>query len=228
MGTKLDFVILGLDCESAQQLWNAALSELGRLDGMLDRFKPSSEVSRINASPNPLEFPRSREMETVLTLCSEYRSATGGLFDVRAGGEYDFGGFAKGYFLKKCLEMLRGASVRDAFINFGNSTILGLGRNPAGESWSVDLIDPYSGLALDRIILEDGTLSTSGNTPGYSGHTINPHTGKGVEDRRLVTAVSADPLQAEVLSTALMAGGPGSLPMLSEAFPSASLRIHSL
>ena len=70
MGTKLDFVILGLDCESAQQLWNAALSELGRLDGMLDRFKPSSEVSRINASPNPLEVPWSREMETVLTLCS--------------------------------------------------------------------------------------------------------------------------------------------------------------
>lgn len=226
MGTKLDFVILDIDIGPAQEIWNSALKELRTLESMLDRFNPLSEVSAINASQGKAKA--GGELSSIISLCGDYRSKTGGLFDIRVGGELDFGGFAKGYFIQKCLAILRDAAVTDAFVNFGNSTILGLGKSPAGESWAVDIIDPYSGNPLDRIILDDATLSTSGNTPLYSGHTIDPRTGKGVEERRLVAAVSPDPLEAEVLSTTVMAGGPDSVPALREAFPNTRLKTYSL
>lgn len=228
MGTKLDFVTLGTGSGPAQELWDSVLVELRTLESILDRFNPSGEVFRLDASLSAATFRKSRELEKVISLCEDYRIRTGGLFDVRAGGKYDFGGFAKGYFLKKCLEMLRKAGVGDAFVNFGNSTILGLGKNPAGEPWSVDLMDPYSGNPVKRIVLEDAALSTSGNTPGYSGHTIDPRTGLGVSDHRLAVALGSDPLDSEVLSTAAMAGGPGSLPVLREAFPFTRIEIHTL
>ncbi|MCF0176221.1 MAG: FAD:protein FMN transferase [Bacteroidales bacterium] len=230
MGTRLDFV---LPSDDAPQIWASARDELVRLDKLFNRFDPSSDVSKYNAGGAP-----SAELADAIRLALCYRKLTCGLFDIAGGGPcdngkdgfkgLDFGGFAKGYALGRIAPMLRGEGVRDAFVSFGGSTILAMGRHPSGDSWKVALKDPYSGLAVEEISLDEITLSTSGNTPAYTGHIVDPRTGKGNFERKMTTALCPDPLDAEILSTALMLADESEAEIMEKNFPNAELRLYLL
>ena len=222
MGTRLEMLVVGMEEGTVMALWERLHELVFRLDGMLNRFDPESEVSRLNMSGAPAGCPMSAELASVFLLAQEYKTKTQGLFDVTwDGGKLDFGGFAKGYFLKVCGEILREASVECAFVDFGNSSILGIGHHPYGGSWKVSVVNPYSHLPVKEVSLMDSAMSTSGNTPSYSGHICNPRTGEKCSDRRLVCVVSPDPLEAEVLSTVLMMAGPDEAASLQKEFPDA-------
>ena len=64
----------------------------------------------------------------------------------------------------------------------------------------IDLSKETTDDELEEFELRNETLSTSGNTPEYTGHIINPFTGKADESRRLSCVRMPDPLDAEVLS----------------------------
>ena len=120
-----------------------------------------------------------------------------------------------------CNRILRDGGVDCAFVDFGSSSILGIGRHPYGESWRVGLVNPYTRMSIKEISLYDMAMSTSGNTPVYSGHIRNPFTDKVYEGRKLVNVVAEDPLDAEVLSTVLMIAGDKEKEALSKEFPEA-------
>ena len=102
MGTRLDVLMVGVSEEKAVALWKRLCGRVNGLDAMLNRFDPGSEVSAMNATGVPLKSRMSDEMSRIVTLAEEYRDRTCGLFDVvDAEGKLDFGGFAKGYFLKE-------------------------------------------------------------------------------------------------------------------------------
>ena len=113
----------------------------------------------------------------------------------------DFGGFAKGYALKKIQEILLRGNIENAFVDFGNSSIMGIGHHPYGDCWKVSLQNPYTQQTLDEFCLTDNTLSTSGNTEQYTGHIINPLTGIYNEQKKVTSILSDNPLDAEILST---------------------------
>ena len=222
MGTKLDALLVGPERAQALQVWEDLCAEVSRLDAMLNRFDPSSELSRLNAGADAGPVFPGAELLSLIRLCEDYRIKTGGLFDITRGtcgeglqfepdgslslngGSLDFGGFAKGWFLRYCKERLEAVGIGTAYVDFGGSTILGLGRHPFGDSWRVRVTHPYTGAVMQDVDLVDCALSTSGNRPGYSGHIVDPRSGRPVEARRIVTVVSEDPLEAEVLSTAAM------------------------
>lgn len=222
MGTKLDALFVGVGRESALRVWEDLCAEVARLDGMLNRFDPSSELSRLNACADAGPVQPGGELFSLIRVCEDYRVRTRGLFDITRGtcgeglqlesdgslslngGTLDFGGFAKGWFLRYCKARLVEAGIGTAYVDFGGSTILGLGHHPFGESWRIRVTHPYTGALLQDVDLVDRTLSTSGNRPGYNGHIVDPRSGRPVEGKRMVTVVAADPLDAEVLSTAAM------------------------
>ena len=103
--------------------------------------------------------------------------------------------------------MLRAKDVSCAFVDFGSSSILGIGKHPYGDSWKVGVVDPYTKMQVREISLNDCSMSTSGNAPSYSGHIRDPRTGAACQGRKLVTVISDNPLDAEVLSTVLMIAG---------------------
>jgi len=103
--------------------------------------------------------------------------------------------------------LLREAGVGSAFVDFGNSSILGIGRHPYGPCWRVSLPDPATGNALAEFDLVDRALSVSGNTAAHTEHIVNPHTGLRDASRQIVAVVADDPLDAEVVSTAWMIAG---------------------
>ena len=226
MGTKLEMLVVGMEEQQVASLWDRIHDLVFRLDRMLNRFDPESEVSLINLSDNPDQMPKSDEMEEVIALAENYNERTHGLFDVTDEmGKFDFGGFGKGYFLKKCEAEMRDSGVGCAFVDFGNSSILCIGHHPYGEAWPIGIVDPYTRMTVKEIMLADSSMSTSGNTPVHNGHIRNPLTGEVSRGRRMVTVVSNDPLDVEVLSTVLMISPEEDVPTIMAEFPEAKIEL---
>lgn len=218
MGTRFDFLMIGKDEVASRNIWNWLCQELEHKDALLNRFAPESEVSRVNKAKVMQNSTISHELADLIRIAIDYWHRTGGLFDITKGGmeevsldeddrislrghELDFGGFAKGLILKEIKEKLLDNGVNSAFIDFGGSSIMGMGHHPFGDCWKVGVKDPFGGAILGEVELKNQSMSTSGNTPIYTGHIVNPHTGSAVVGQRVVTVVSDNPLDAEVLST---------------------------
>lgn len=57
--------------------------------------------------------------------------------ELRRGCILDFGGIAKGYALEKVRNILKASGVENALLNFGGSSVLGMGHHPLGPCWEV-------------------------------------------------------------------------------------------
>lgn len=225
MGTRFDILIIDQNKLKSQEIWNDMVFELQRLDRIFNRFDSTSETSKINREAILEPVHVSPEMWTILKSCREYNIRTLGLFDITLDDfskvllderehtviflkkemSLDFGGYAKGYALAKIKDLIHQAGVKHCFVDFGNSSILGMGHHPYGDAWKVSIENPYNpDEALDEISLRDEALSVSGNTPAYTGHIVRPASGETVKERKVVSITSKEPLEAEILSTAFM------------------------
>lgn len=243
MGTRMDFITLGAAEEVAAPLWEEVCGMTVRLDSVFNRFSPESEVWAFNNYGKGIPFECSDEFRRLLDRAVSFWYDTEGLFDItkgkmlelqvdgnilmKSGDEVglDFGGIAKGYVLARIMRMLQSAGVGSAFVNFGNSSILALGHHPYGDCWKVGLPSPFGGDQLREYNLRDVSLSTSGNTPGYSGHIVHPGSGKPVTDRRVAAVRGADPLVAEILSTVMMIADEGQRKRILRRYPDVEAEI---
>ncbi len=247
MGTRFDILFIHSDIDRLNTLWTNITNELERLEKILNRFDPHSEVSQINNHTSQSKIQISTEMESILQLCSHYYETTSHLFDITLKDfsqiqfhnqqrisfispdiSLDFGGFAKGYALKKIKKIIEQNNVNHTFINFGNSSILGMGHHPYGDCWKVSFLNPYNQSLLKEFDLQDTALSTSGNTFQYTGHILNPLTGIFNEERRASSILSSDPLEAEVLSTVWMIANEREQKKILENFKNVQTTIYDL
>ena len=225
MGTRFEMLVIDKSRLESREIWNEIVHELRRLDSVLNRFDEHSETSKINREAASAPIRISLEMRHILQSCRTYHERTRRLFDItlndftsvkmdtenslvafmEKGLSLDFGGYAKGYALVKVKELLSESEVEHCFVDFGNSSILGIGHHPHGDSWKVSIPDPYHpDVVLGEVSLRDQALSVSGNSPGYSGHIVRPSSGLAINRRKVVSIISTDPLDAEVLSTVFM------------------------
>ena len=224
MGTRLDAVMIG-DESQLTEVWEHIIAETERLHRMLNRFDPTSDISLINsqAAKHPVEL--NDELWSILTDIQKYHKQTCGFFDVSlrdfskvildcerrtaafAEGNIslDLGGYGKGYAMAQVQKILLQNGVTQALVNFGNSSVLAVGAHPHGEYWSIGIENPFQpGQQLQTCQLYNQSLSVSGNTPQHAQHIFNPLDGKYSAERKIVSVVSNDAVEAEVLSTALM------------------------
>ncbi|MCH8494192.1 MAG: FAD:protein FMN transferase, partial [Balneolales bacterium] len=127
--------------------------------------------------------------------------------------DIDLGGFGKGYALEKVHEMLLRFGIHSAFLTMGESSVLTLGKHPAGNNWKVGIknyLDAEE--AIHTFEMNSGSVSTSSNfyldddgTLINHRHVINPVTGYPVEELVTVTVFSHSAQDAEALSTAVLA-----------------------
>ena len=222
MGTQFNILIICPSKKKCDELWVKVSNLLDYLDKKLNRFDPESEVSYLN-SLRPSDFVSvSNELNKILDVCRYYYNQTLHLFDITRNDfsklrqedqkvlfsvpdiSLDFGGIAKGYALKIIKEMLQEDGFDNVFVNFGNSSILGIGHHPYGDCWKIALENPYSNQQTKIFELRNEALSTSGNSPKYTGHILNPLTGIYDFSHHSSSVVSPDPLLAEVLSTVML------------------------
>lgn len=237
MGTRMDFITLGASEKKVSPLWREICEMTIMLDSIFNRFSPGSEVSAFNNCEKGVPFRVSEEFRDLLDKALSFWYDTEGLFDITKGKmlglqvdgdiilkteddvRLDFGGIAKGYVLGRIKNELSPSGVESAFVNFGNSSILALGHHPYGDCWKVSLPSPFDGKPLREYNLRDTSLSTSGNTPGYSGHIIHPMSGKPFTGRRMAAVVGKNPLEAEILSTVMMIADEGQRKRILKRYP---------
>ncbi len=132
----------------------------------------------------------------------------------RSDAALDLGGIGVGYGLDRAGEVLRRHGVTAALLDVSGD-LLAFGAPPGTTGWAVDIADPrVAGGVLATALLRDEALATSAVTiatvrlTGVSrGHVIDPHRGVPVKQRLQATVVAKTGLGADVLSTAMLAGG---------------------
>ena len=248
MGTRLDVVMTG-DESLLTDVWEQIISDTERLHRMLNGFDAESEISLINRQAGAHPVALSDELWDIMSDVQKYHRLTQGYFDVslRDLGKVvlnadnrsisfaendvtvDLGGYAKGYALERLWGIFLQAGVTQALVNFGNSSILAVGAHPHGDYWGVGIENPYQpGQSLKDYHLYNQSLSTSGNTPQHAEHIINPRSGKYSPERKIVSAVSTNAIEAEVLSTALMVADEASIAEIKKAFENVVVDIFSV
>ena len=233
MGTQFDILMVGSDPRLLGTVWEKIESEVWRLDKMLNRFDPESEVSFVNREAGHYPVTVGEELWDILQNCKRYNELTEGYFDITLQGfdqvllteedksifffseslHIDLGGYGKGYALAKIRELLEENGVGKALVNFGNSSVLAVGTHPCGEYWPVG---------------RDSSLSTSGNMPSHPRHIVNPHTGTFVDDKKMVSVVAKDPVVAEILTTAFMIADDERIPLIASQFDIYEKHVYKL
>ncbi len=226
MHTRIDLVFCHLSEESCKQLREEIIQELSRLEKILNRFDPESELSIVNKTAAKEKVIISDELSGIICSCLDYRTKTFEYFDISVhknspfgdadaieisgntitlshpGVQLDLGGYAKGYALDNCKKIIEKYGCKDSLLSFGNSSVLAIGDHPVGNGWKISLAKSATNNSPEDILLFDECLSTSGNSIEKM-HIYSPLSGKYVEAGNPVSVKTKTGTTGEVLSTAL-------------------------
>jgi thiamine biosynthesis lipoprotein len=93
MGTRITIELWADDKDKAEQAIDAVLDEMRHVDDSMSTYKPSSEVSQVNAKAADGPMHISKELFDLLVTAKEYSEITDGAFDITyasVGYMYDF------------------------------------------------------------------------------------------------------------------------------------------
>lgn len=130
----------------------------------------------------------------------------------RRGMSLDLGALGKGLALDAIAAALRRDGCRSGLLNFGESSLLAIGR-PPGRRWRVVLRNPFGGFAGEfalggRACSTSATLGQRLRVGGrVLGHIIDPRTGHPLRRAAQVTVLARSAAVAEAVSTALLVLG---------------------
>lgn len=222
-------VLVGKSESESAEIWNTTASLLEELHNKFNRFDRDSEVSFVNLYAHSHPVKLSDDLWNVLSDCRRYFKKTNGLFDVTLKDfnqicfdkkdksiffnseetTIDLGGYAKGYATERIKNSLVKNGATDVLIDFGNSSILAMGKHPYGNSWKLAVPNPLNqSVTLYELELSNQSLSTSGNTPSHTKHIIDKRTGEFSDAQKIVSVIAENAIDAEVLSTTLMIAQP--------------------
>ncbi len=162
-------------------------------------------------------LPNEKELADTLLKCgySKVLNINEQNLTIASGSMIDFGGIVGGFSIIYAREILKAAGCK-AFLIDDAGDIWFQGEKPDKSPWKVSVRDPRDGGNL--ALIESKTplaISTSGDYERYVvvdgkkyGHIMDPKTGKPAAYYDSVTVVTLDPIQSDVLSTALFAMPP--------------------
>jgi thiamine biosynthesis lipoprotein len=233
MGTLFEALLLGDDAEHLAAVAEAALDEVQRIERLLSRFDPRSEISRINRLAGREEVLVDCEVAALLQTCFDATHWTERCFDILASGRrkppdgaaavefslarrlirftdpaatLDLGGIGKGYALDSVAEILAENGVENALMHGGTSSVLARGTDADGAPWKVSLRSLTGDESGEMIELIDSALSCS--AVNEQADIIDPRTGEPLTGGIGCAVVAKSATQAEILSTALLCRGP--------------------
>src|SRR5579863_7836709 len=93
MGTRITVELWADDKDKAEQAIDAVLDEMRHIDESMSTYKPTSEVSLVNAKAADGPMHISKELFDLLITAKEYSVLTDGAFDITyasVGYMYDF------------------------------------------------------------------------------------------------------------------------------------------
>lgn len=176
-----------------------------RVDEQYSPYKPTSEVSRINAGLPETEW--SKEMKSVLELCEQTKVSTNGYFDVYHNGQLDPSGLVKGWAINNAAKLLLDKNVTNFYIEAGGD-VQTHGSNADGKPWAVGIRNPFNTQEIIKVVnLTTEGIATSG-TYVRGQHIYNPLLKDQVIDSiASLTVVGPNIYEADRYATAAFAMG---------------------
>lgn len=181
-----------------------------RYDAGFSLYKPTSELSRIASHDLDLANASAGMRETY-ALALEWRDLTHGDFTPhRPDGVIDLSGIVKALAMARAGAELNRFGMNDWCLNVGGDVVAS-GRRQADEPWVVGIVDPQDRSALLTATTFLGSrraCATSGSAErGDHIWTIGGQPSRFVQ----ATVIADDIVTADVLATAIIAGGPVAL-----------------
>jgi thiamine biosynthesis lipoprotein len=213
MGTVVSFDVRPGDVSPAQVYLALAGARrvLHQADAVFSTWKQESPVSRLRRGEITLE-EAPPEVATVLELCREAKTLSGGWFDPWAmPGGVDPTGLVKGWAARLALNVIMDAGASAAMVSAGGDiAVAGLPSGPGGRGWRVGVRDPWHPMRVLGIVEVPGAIGTSG---GYErgDHVVDPFTGRATSAVASATVTGPDLALADALATGLLAGGDAAL-----------------
>lgn len=180
-------------------------------------FAALHEIYGFHTPEKTGRLPNEKELSETLLKCgySKVLNINEKDLTIASGSMIDFGGIVGGFSIIYAREILKAAGCK-AFLIDDAGDIWFQGEKPDKSPWRVAVKDPRGSESL--AIIESKTplaISTSGDYERYVvvdgrkyGHIMDPKTGKPADYYDSVTVVTFDPIQSDVLSTALFAMPP--------------------
>jgi thiamine biosynthesis lipoprotein len=181
----------------------AAWAELRWADRVFSTYLPDSDISRIRRGELRVSDADPAVAE-VLQFAEIARRLTAGTFDVRATGALDPSGVVKGWAAARAARALDGLGL-DYYLNAGGDVLLRSKRQDAPWRIGIEHPDDPGGL-LAVVELPVGGVATSGRA--HRGrHIWHPATGRPASGIAQATVIGPALVWADVLATAVVAGG---------------------
>lgn len=189
MGTQINLIVYGPDCDTAEKAVHETFSRMEEAIGCLSRHNRESELSALNRNGN-LDNP-SKDLHNVLLLARQVSDLTHGSFDITVlpllelyKNRKDSGSLPTGNELNSTLELVdyRNVALTPSSIHFRKKG-MGVTLDGIGKGYIVDQgIDTLRALGFDSVYVEAGgdlmvTGPKEGNKPWRIG-IRNPRPGK--------------------------------------------------
>jgi thiamine biosynthesis lipoprotein len=175
-------------------------------------YKPTSEISKINAGTLTLEdaHPDVRE---IFRLAEQTKKDTGGYFDiVNRKGLYDPSGIVKGWAIYNAAKLLAKKGFSNYYVDAGGDIQVS-GKNADGKAWSIGIADPFQsgpgkyGGIVKVLHIENGGVATSG-TYVRGQHIYDPFKKEErIQDIVSITVIGPNVYEADLFATAAFAMG---------------------
>lgn len=217
MTTVFEVIVAGQEREYARQAAAAVFREIDRIERLLNKHDPGSDIGQVNLLKAGESVRVGIETLECLEMAVWAHAVSGGLFDPTVGtgfqwlepdrsnfsigwnkegkGEIDLGGIGKGFAIDKAAEILADWGVGEAVVSGGTSTALALGRG-----WELGVGGPWE---EQMVQLENRALSGSG-TDVKGAHIINPKTGCSATRHLAAWAIHPSAAASDALSTVFM------------------------
>lgn len=186
-------------------IFDQAYAYFRSVDEAYSPYKPTSEVSRINAGLPESEW--SSDMREVVRLCRDTTSATNGYFDAWHIGKFDPSGLVKGWAINNAAKLLLDLGSRNFYVEAGGDIQVN-GINAGGEPWRIGIRNPFDRHQNVKVL----ALTTQGvATSGLyirGEHIYNPHDeGANLSGVASLTVIGPNIYEADRFATAAFAMG---------------------
>ena len=193
----------------------AVAAVFARWEARCSLFDPTSELSRVGRGELALT-DASEDVRDAYALALHWRDATGGTFTPHRGdGLIDLNGVVKALAVEEAGVALDRAGFARWAIDAGGDVLVAAGRqaDPGAPAWPIGIVEPADRAALIARIEIDGSRRRAVATSGSAerGDHIWTMPGAGPSPFVQVSVAAADLVTADVLATAIVAGGRAAL-----------------
>jgi thiamine biosynthesis lipoprotein len=204
MNTVFEVFAAHADRQYAAQASQAVFALVDRLEDELSRFRPNSDITRVNHLRRGERTRLGIAALECLLIAQHLFALTGGAFDISIGTglsslvldadeatvtaeadgvRVDLGGIGKGYAVDLMAELLEEWGLAHAMVHGGFSSVLALEPPEGQDGWPLTLSDPADpSRVLVRRSMRQMALSASGIRKGD--HIVDPRTGAAAHERR--------------------------------------------